>query len=75
MHKQKYSQHDSLDLLKAEEHQMIRNVPKPPSSINSKPPPPQDSSRNQQAGNSKPSIKTYDQRNNMIIGDNSYNYW
>jgi hypothetical protein len=72
MTKQNYGQQDSLDL-KVEEHQKVKVIPKPPTSINSKPPSQQ--SEKSQSGSSKPSVRVYEQRNNLIIGDNSYNYW
>ena len=60
-----------------QEHQKIKsNIPpqKPPTKPTSKPPP-QEATKNPPLGNSKPSIKVYEQKNNMIFGDNNYNYW
>jgi len=38
-------------------------------------PPRQQSQPSQPSSNSKPSIKVYEQKNSLIIGDNNYNYW
>ena len=62
-----------------QEHQKIKaNVPlaKPPTAASSKlSSSQQDTNKNQPQGNSKPSIKVYEQKNHNIFGDNSYNYW
>ena len=77
MPKQSIAQQDSLDI-KMQEHQKTKaNIPmsKPPTPLSTKSSSQEDPNQSQPQGNSKPSIKVYQQRNNMIIGDNSYNYW
>ena len=59
--KAQYYQQDSLD-------QKIQEEQKGRSLIPNNIPRPQNS-------NIKPSIKIHEQKSNMILGDNSYNYW
>ena len=59
--KPQYYQQDSLDQ-KLQEEQKTRN-----SNANNIPRP--------QNSNIKPSIKIHEQKTNMVLGDNSYNYW
>jgi hypothetical protein len=56
-------QQDTLDLT-MEEHLKRRGTPQSVSSMTA-----------QQVEMSKPSIRIHEQRSNMLIGDNSYNYW